>query len=254
MEDSIGPGELMLGVGDDDGGGVLRGGELGEERHDLSAPGVVEGGCGFVGEHDGGTAHEGPGDGDALAFATGELSGPVVEAVAEPHGVEQLVGLVSVVVGDLAVEVGDEPELLDGGEGGQEVRALEHEADVVPPAGGASPVGSMGEVLSGDDHKDAPEGELVNAVRAVAAGHQPLDPRVAARVVARSHRNPDTPTARELEVLTAVAEGCDNATIAHRLYISQATVKTHLASVFNKLGVTTRTGAVAEARRRGHLR
>jgi DNA-binding NarL/FixJ family response regulator len=109
--------------------------------------------------------------------------------------------------------------------------------------------GAAGYVL-----KDAPEGELVNAVRAVAAGHQPLDPRVAARVVARSHRNPDTPTARELEVLTAVAEGCDNATIAHRLYISQATVKTHLASVFNKLGVTTRTGAVAEARRRGHLR
>lgn len=102
--------------------------------------------------------------------------------------------------------------------------------------------------------KDAPEDELINAVRAVAAGHQPLDPRVAARVVTRSLRSPEMPSPRELEVLAAVADGHDNATIARRLYISQATVKTHLASAFTKLGVSTRTGAVAEARRRGHLR
>ena len=102
--------------------------------------------------------------------------------------------------------------------------------------------------------KDAPEDELINAVRAVAAGHQPLDPRVAARVATRSLRSPEMPSPRELEVLAAVADGHDNATIARRLYISQATVKTHLASAFTKLGVSTRTGAVAEARRRGHLR
>lgn len=70
----------------------------------------------------------------------------------------------------------------------------------------------------------------------------------------RSVRNPDVPSPRELEVLAAVADGLDNATIARDLYISQATVKTHLASVFAKLGVVSRTGAVAEARRRGHLR
>ncbi|HET8930508.1 MAG TPA: helix-turn-helix transcriptional regulator, partial [Acidimicrobiales bacterium] len=64
----------------------------------------------------------------------------------------------------------------------------------------------------------------------------------------------DVPSPRELEVLAAVADGHDNATIARDLYISQATVKSHLASVFAKLGVATRTGAVAEARRRGHLR
>lgn len=110
-------------------------------------------------------------------------------------------------------------------------------------------LGAAGYVL-----KDAPEDELVNAVRAVAAGHQPLDPRVAARVVARSQRNPDAPSPRELEVLAAVADGLDNASIARRLFISQATVKSHLASLFTKLGVATRTGAVAEARRRSHLR
>lgn len=111
--------------------------------------------------------------------------------------------------------------------------------------------GAAGYVL-----KDAPEADLISAVRAVAAGHQPLDPRVAARVVTRSKRNPDVPSPRELEVLAAVAHGHDNATIARDLYISQATVKTHLASLFAKLGVVTRTrtGAVAEARRRGHLR
>ncbi|MCB9376963.1 MAG: response regulator transcription factor [Microthrixaceae bacterium] len=109
--------------------------------------------------------------------------------------------------------------------------------------------GAAGYVL-----KDAPEVDLISAVRAVAAGHQPIDPRVAARVVTRSKRNSDIPSPRELEVLAAVADGHDNATIARDLYISEATVKSHLASVFAKLGVATRTGAVAEARRRGHLR
>lgn len=102
--------------------------------------------------------------------------------------------------------------------------------------------------------KDAPEGDVVRAVHAAAAGHRPLDPRIAARVVARSYPEPTAPTARELEVLAAVAEGHDNATIARMLYISQATVKSHLSSVFAKFDVTSRTGAVAEARRRGHLR
>ena len=113
---------------------------------------------------------------------------------------------------------------------------------------------AMSEGASGYILKDAPEGDLVRAVRAVAAGQHPLDPRVAARVVSKSLHDPDTPSPRELEVLAAVAEGLDNATIARRLFISQATVKSHLASLFVKLGVNSRTGAVAEARRRSHLR
>lgn len=113
---------------------------------------------------------------------------------------------------------------------------------------------AMTEGAAGYLLKDAPEGDLVSAVRAVAAGQRPLDPRIAGRVVSRSLRDPDTPSARELEVLAAVAEGHDNAAIARNLYISQATVKSHLASLFVKLGVNSRTGAVAEARRRSHLR
>lgn len=113
---------------------------------------------------------------------------------------------------------------------------------------------AMTEGAAGYLLKDAPEGDLVRAVRAAAVGQHPLDPRIAARVVSKSRHDPDTPSARELEVLAAVAEGLDNATIGRRLYISQATVKSHLASVFVKLGVNSRTGALAEARRRSHLR
>lgn len=102
--------------------------------------------------------------------------------------------------------------------------------------------------------KDAPEGELVAAVCSIAAGEQPLDPRVATRIAARYRRSDDLPSPRELEVLAAAAEGHDNASIARRLFISQATVKSHLASLFTKLDAKSRTGAVAEARRRGHLR
>lgn len=109
--------------------------------------------------------------------------------------------------------------------------------------------GAVGYVL-----KDAPEGDVVRAVHAAAAGQHFLDPRIAARLVTRTYPAPDAPSARELEVLAAAAEGHDNATIARRLFISQATVKSHLSSVFAKLDVTSRTGAIAEARRRGHLR
>ena len=109
-------GELVRGVGDEDGGGSVSFGEVGEEGHDFAASGLVECGGGFVGEHDGGVAHEGSGDGDALAFSAGELARAVVFAVIEADGVEQRAGLVSVPVGDLAVEMGNEFELLDGGE------------------------------------------------------------------------------------------------------------------------------------------
>ena len=102
--------------------------------------------------------------------------------------------------------------------------------------------------------KDAPERELINSVRAVVAGHHPLDPRVASRMAAKYQPNQDAPSPRELEVLAAAADGNDIASIARQLFISQATVKSHLASVFAKLDVQSRTGAVAEARRRGHLR
>ncbi|MGM7421446.1 response regulator transcription factor [Cellulosimicrobium sp. ES-005] len=102
--------------------------------------------------------------------------------------------------------------------------------------------------------KDAPTHELVAAVRAAAAGEVALGPAVQRRLLGRL-RSPGTAlTARELEVLSLVAEGRTNDEIAHELFLSRATVKTHLVHVYDKLGAPSRTAAVAEARRRGLLR
>ncbi|GAB2734207.1 response regulator transcription factor [Salinifilum aidingensis] len=102
--------------------------------------------------------------------------------------------------------------------------------------------------------KDAPPEELAAAVRAAAAGRSALAPTVADRLVHRM-RQPDTSLSRrELDVLQLLAEGLSNAEISRRLYLSQATVKTHLVHIYGKLGVESRTAALATARARGLIR
>jgi DNA-binding NarL/FixJ family response regulator len=93
--------------------------------------------------------------------------------------------------------------------------------------------------------KDAEPEELVRAVRAAARGESPLAPRVARAVLAsRSGKPPEGHvTAREGEVLDLVGEGLANKQIARRLGISEKTVKAHLTSVFQRLGVLSRTEA-----------
>ena len=101
--------------------------------------------------------------------------------------------------------------------------------------------------------KDAAAEEVVRGVRAAAAGGSPLDPR-AARSLLEAKAAPD-PLAglspREREVLGALLEGMPNKLIARRLGISEKTVKTHLTSVFRRLGVTDRVQAVLWAERHG---
>ncbi|MEQ8718103.1 MAG: response regulator transcription factor [Acidimicrobiales bacterium] len=96
--------------------------------------------------------------------------------------------------------------------------------------------------------KDAPSEDLVDAVRRAAAGETVLAPPVAKRLVDRV-RDPMAAalSVREIEVLREVASGNTNAQIAGRLHISQATVKTHLIHIYDKLGVTDRAAAVAAA-------
>jgi DNA-binding NarL/FixJ family response regulator len=96
--------------------------------------------------------------------------------------------------------------------------------------------------------KDAPPDDLVEAVRRAAAGETVLAPSVAKRLVDRV-RSPGTGTLslREIEVLREVASGNTNADIADRLHISQATVKTHLLHIYDKLGVSDRAAAVGRA-------
>ncbi|QIK82222.1 response regulator transcription factor [Sanguibacter sp. HDW7] len=102
--------------------------------------------------------------------------------------------------------------------------------------------------------KDAPPEELVAAVRAAAAGASALAPAIATRLVERVRTPASALTARETEVLVLVAEGLTNQQVSRRLFLSEATVKSHLAHVYTKLGVDSRTAAVTVARTRGILR
>lgn len=91
--------------------------------------------------------------------------------------------------------------------------------------------------------KDTEAQELRRAIKAAAAGQVQLSPQVAERLM-REVALPDRPeplTERETEVLRLLAQGQSNKDIAHTLYISQQTVKTHVAHILSKLGVASRT-------------
>ncbi len=109
--------------------------------------------------------------------------------------------------------------------------------------------------------KTASGDELVQAVRTVYQGQSALSPEIATKVVrqavtgkpatAADQVEPLTP--RELDVLRLAAKGLTNKAIGHQLGISHRTVQGHLASIYGKLGVSSRTEAVTEAIRRGWL-
>ncbi|MBU4214357.1 MAG: response regulator transcription factor [Actinobacteria bacterium] len=101
--------------------------------------------------------------------------------------------------------------------------------------------------------KDTPREELVAGVRAAARGQSALSPSVAVRLVAQLRGAGDRLTARETEVLAGVARGLSNAAVGRELFITEATVKTHLMRAFAKLGVDDRTRAVTVAIERGIL-
>jgi len=150
---------------------------------------------------------------------------------------------------------------LAGAEGGAEVtrqvRALpdppavlvlttyDTEADVLA----AIDAGAGGYLL-----KDAPPDDLFRAVRGIAAGETVLSPAVAATLVRRSTRPADALTEREVEVLRLLAAGLANRQLARELLVSEATVKSHLAHIYAKLGVDSRAGAVAKAIERRIIR
>ena len=109
--------------------------------------------------------------------------------------------------------------------------------------------------------KTASADELVRAVRTVAKGEMALSPEIAGKVVrqattggpAGAREQVEPLTKRELEVLQLTAEGLTNRTTGQRLGISHRTVQGHLANVYAKLNVSSRTEAVTEAVRRGWL-
>ncbi len=102
--------------------------------------------------------------------------------------------------------------------------------------------------------KDSPRADLIRAIRAAARGETVLAPVVAGRLVSRVRGpRPETLSARETEVLALVARGMTNFQIGRALFVSEATVKTHLTRACAKLGVTGRTAAVTKAMETGAL-
>ena len=135
-------------------------------------------------------------------------------------------------------------------EQGSRARALvlttyDTDADVLP----AIKAGATGYLL-----KDASRDELFRAVEAAHRGESVLSPAVAGKLMG-SLRSPakEPLSQRELEVLTLIARGNSNKEAASRLFISEATVKTHLLHAYAKLGVRDRAAAVAVAFERGLL-
>lgn len=189
-------------------------------------------------------------DGLRGAFAQEEDIVVVAEA---SHGGEAVAraraGDVDVVLMDLRMPVMDGVEAISAlRDAAPDVRVLvlttfDGETDVLP----AIAAGATGYLL-----KDASTDELIRGVRAAHRGEAVLAPTAADRLMKRVSR-PAAPvlSARELEVLALVAAGAANREAARRLFISEASVKTHLLHIYDKLGVRDRAAAVGEAYRRG---
>lgn len=115
------------------------------------------------------------------------------------------------------------------------------QADVVA----AVEAGALGYLL-----KDAPEEELYDAVVKAANRERVLSAQVAGVLAERVMRPEEALSIREIEILKALQTGASNKQLAASLFISEATVKTHLIHIYSKLGVDNRTAAVDKARER----
>jgi DNA-binding NarL/FixJ family response regulator len=122
---------------------------------------------------------------------------------------------------------------------------FDSDRDVLP----AIEAGATGYLL-----KDARRDELIRAVRAAHAGQSVLAPSVASTLMGRvGMREPSSLSPRELDVLRLIAGGATNQAAARALLVSEATIKTHLIHLYDKLGVRDRAAAVAVAYERGIL-
>ncbi|MER6346562.1 response regulator [Streptomyces sp. NPDC001595] len=194
-------------------------------------------------------------DGLRGMFATAPGFGVLGEAAGGVEGVELALRLdPDVVLMDLRMPAGSGVEAIaELTRRGARAKVLvlttyDTDTDTIP----AIDAGATGYLL-----KDAPREELFAAVRAAAEGRTVLSPAVASRLVS-AVRKPAVPagdrlSAREREVLELVAKGTSNREIARELFISEATVKTHLTHLYGKLGVKDRAAAVAVGYDRGIL-
>jgi DNA-binding NarL/FixJ family response regulator len=178
-----------------------------------------------------------------------------VEVVGSAAGGEEAVAIAASERPDVVLMDLEMPDI-DGIEATRRIRAAHPEVNVVLLTAfsdrerilAAIDAGAVGYLL-----KDAEPEEIVRGLEAAARGESPLSPKAAqALVAARSEREADPLlTPREDEVLALLAEGLPNKLIARRLEISEKTVKAHLTSIFQRIGVTDRTQAALWAARRG---
>jgi DNA-binding NarL/FixJ family response regulator len=175
----------------------------------------------------------------------------VVEAATGEQAVERA-STVDVVLMDLQLGRG-----IDGVEATLRIRALEtppqvvvlttydSDADIVR----AVEAGAIGYLL-----KDCAPEELARAVRTASTGQTVLSPDIASRLLRQVRGPAPKLSRREVQILENLAKGLSNREIAKALFISEATVKTHLVRIFAKLGVETRTAAVTTAVERKLIR
>lgn len=182
---------------------------------------------------------------------------PDLQVTAEAASGEEALRLVqehgpAVVVMDLAMGPG-----MDGIEAIRKIRernprqailvftTYDSDADIVR----AVDAGAMGYLL-----KDAVPEEIFAAIRGAVQGKSVMSPPVASRLFQQLRNPEEVLTPREAELLSLLTQGLSNRELGQRLFISEATVKTHLAHIYAKLGVDTRAAAIVAAIRREGMR
>ncbi|MET8082080.1 response regulator transcription factor [Streptomyces sp. NPDC005303] len=188
---------------------------------------------------------------------------PDIEVIAESADAEQAVRLAvsltpDVVLMDLRFEGSDHGDGV--ADGVAAVRALAAEAPGVPVvmltsySGRVDVVRALEAGARGYVLKAGPPEDLFRAVRSAAVGGMGLAPEVVGGLVGQPVLPAPELTGREREVVRLMADGHSNRSIADSLFLSEATVKTHLVRIYRKLGVDNRAAAVSEAVRRGLLK
>lgn len=184
---------------------------------------------------------------------------PDLDVIAEAGSGEEAVGLVARMLPDVALM-----DLRFGSPGGgidgvEAIRRLSAEAPGVAVvmltsyAGRADVVRALEAGARGYVLKAGPPEELFRAVRGAAAGALGLAPEIVGELVGQVVSPEHELSGREIEVVRLMAEGLSNRAIAEALFLSEATVKTHLVRIYRKLRVDNRAAAVSEAVRRGVL-